>query len=327
MTAIDPIYFLYGAVFVMVLLLVEGAYFLLQDLRGQTGQTRVNRRLRMLAAGAQAQEVMQALRRKPAARGGLAALLHEITPLGVLDHLIQRAGWAIPTSRMATGMGLAALATFAGMYVGVRVDMTRALLFSLLPLVVPPLMMALAARRRLRRFARQLPEAIEMVVRSLRAGHPVATAIALVAREMPDPIGTEFGLTYDEMTYGLDLREALDNLALRVPVDELRYLVVAVRIQFGTGGNLAEVLSGLARVIRERDRMHGRIKALSAEGKLSALILIALPFLVVGAVIVFSPEYYLSVKDDPLFLPLIGSGLGSMLLGAFMMNRMVSFRV
>ncbi|MBF0335714.1 MAG: type II secretion system F family protein [Alphaproteobacteria bacterium] len=327
MTAIDPILFLYGAVFLMVLLMVEGAWFLLQDLRGQTGQSRVNRRLRMLAAGTEAREVMRTLRRKPAAKGGLEALLREVTPLGALDRLIQGAGWSVPTNRMAAAMALAAVAAFVGMYYGVRVDMARALLFALTPLVAPPLILAMAARRRLRAFARQLPEAIEMVVRSLRAGHPVATAIAMVAREMPDPIGSEFGLAYDEMTYGLDLREALDNLALRVPVDELRYLVVAVRIQFGTGGNLAEVLSGLSRVIRDRERMHGRIKALSAEGKLSAMILIALPFVVVGAVAVFSPGYYLAVKDDPLFLPLIGSGLGSMVLGAVMMNRMVGFRV
>ncbi|MBW7850745.1 MAG: type II secretion system F family protein [Rhodospirillales bacterium] len=324
---IHPITMVYVAIFVAVLFLIEGIYFLTVDLRGSPTAT-VNRRLRLLASGSQ--EAMLKLRRKSPDEqtSGPARWLARLSPYRKLDDAIAAAGIAIPTYRLALMM---VALTVIGIAVATKmfaVPWAVAVGLGLVAgLLVPVIGIAGLRRRRLVRFQQQLPEAIDMIVRSLRAGHPISTAIGAVAREMPDPVGSEFGLVFDEMTYGLDLREALVNLGARVPVSDLRYMIVAVRVQYGTGGNLAEVLSSLSRVMRERARMHHKITALSAEGRFSALILTILPFFTAGLIAYLNPDYYRSVMSDPAFPFLIGGGLTGLVIGIFVMHRLVNFRV
>src|SRR5262249_41076955 len=132
--------------------------------------------------------------------------------------------------------------------------------------------------RRIARFAEQLPDAIDLIVRGVRVGYPLPVALGLVAREMPDPIGMEFGLTSEEITFGLDLKTAVENLYRRVGQDDLLFLVVAMNVQSQTGGNLAEVLTRLSRLVRNRAKVHLKIRALTAEGRVSAKFLSAMPF-------------------------------------------------
>jgi tight adherence protein B len=165
------------------------------------------------------------------------------------------------------------------------------------------------------------------MVRSLQAGHPISAAISLVSKEMGDPIGTEFGIAVDEMTYGLDMREALYNMGRRIEIQDFQYVVVSINIQHETGGNLAEVLRNLSTVIRDRFRMFKKIRALSSEGRLSAIVLSFLPFAVGAIIFTGNPGFYLNVADDPLFLPMMAAALGLMLAGIFIMYRMVNFRV
>ena len=279
--------------------LAEGTFLLFQDLRLARGP---NRRLGLLAAGRPGTEVLNRLtRRPPGPLHPLDAMLFRLAVYRRFDRLCQLAGLRQSTVVLA-------LAVLAG---------------ALTPLPV----IADLARRRGRRMQDQLVDAIDIMIRALRAGHPVAGAIALVAAEMPDPIGSEFGLTADEMTYGLDLRDALANLALRVPLDDLRFLVVAARVQYGTGGNLAEVLGSLAEVLRARGLAEGKAQALSAEGRLSAWILSLLPVAVLLLVHLFNPEYYHAVADDPLFPLCMAAGAGSLLLGILVMRQMVRFDV
>ena len=180
---------------------------------------------------------------------------------------------------------------------------------------------------RLRKFSEQLPDALDIMVRSLQAGHPISAAISLVCKEMEDPIGTEFGIAVDEMTYGLAIHEALENMGRRIEVQDFQYVVVSMNIQNETGGNLAEVLRNLSTVIRDRFRMFKKVRALSSEGRLSAVVLSFLPFAVGALIFVGNPGFYLSVIDDPLFLPIMGGALGLMLDGIFIMYRMVNFRI
>ena len=203
----------------------------------------------------------------------------------------------------------------------------RSLLLLFLGVPIPIVILMLSRRSRMKQLVQQLPDAIDIVVRSLRAGHPISTSIAMVAREMRDPIATEFGLVVDEMTYGLNLDDALSNMARRVGVSDLRFLVVAVMIQMQVGGNLAEVLNSLSRVIRERTRMRAKVRALSAEGRLSAGILSVLPFIMIGAITLLRPGYYSDVAADPIFWPVLGVGFFLMVLGIITMYRMVNFRV
>ena len=170
-------------------------------------------------------------------------------------------------------------------------------------------------------------DAIELLVRSLRVGHPLSSSISLVANEMSDPIGTEFGIAFDEMTYGLGLKEAVENLSRRVDVPDLRYMTVAINTQYGTGGNLAEVLEGLSRVIRARFTMYRKILAVSAEGRYAALFLTFFPFVPAGLLFLLQPKLYSSVSDHPYFLPLMGLGCLMCVMNSILMRIVVKIKV
>src|SRR5271156_6050457 len=154
-----------------------------------------------------------------------------------------------------------------------------------------------------------------MIVRSLRAGHPVPIAINMVAREMADPIGSEFGMVSDEITYGADLETAMRNLYGRLGSDDLPLFITAVGIQASTGGNLAEILENLSGVIRQRFKMRRKVRALAAEGRASALILSALPIGLFAVVLITSPEFYASVWHEHLTKMLLAGGGLWMLIG------------
>jgi len=164
-----------------------------------------------------------------------------------------------------------------------------------------------------------------MIVRSLRAGHPTTAAIALVAREMPDPLGTEFGIVSDEITFGLSLENAVRKLSQRVGFDGLQLLSVSLSIQAKTGGNLTEILSNLSSVLRERQKLRLKIRALSAEGRVSAWIISLFPLAMIGILMILAPSFYGDVWGSPLIAPVFTVfGLWA-LLGDFIMYRMVNF--
>jgi tight adherence protein B len=171
------------------------------------------------------------------------------------------------------------------------------------------------------------PDAIDIIVRSLRAGHPVPVAISMVSRELRDPIGSEFGIVTDEITYGADLETAMRNLYFRVGTDDLPLFVTAVAIQSSTGGNLGEILENLSAVIRQRFKMRRKIKALSAEGRASALILSSLPFGMFAIINFLVPTFYASVWDQDLTKIGLLLAAGWMSIGNFIMYRMVNFRI
>ncbi len=180
---------------------------------------------------------------------------------------------------------------------------------------------------RRRRFEEQLPDAIDVLVRSLRAGHSIPSAINTVARQMPDPIGGEFAIAAGELTYGLDLETALINLRIRVGQGDLGLLVLAVSIQAKMGGNLAEILSNLSQVIRARFRLRRKAKALSAEGRFSAIALTILPFALFGILWVIAPTYYGQVWNEPIVKPVLLASLVWLAIGNLVMRRMVRFAI
>ncbi len=159
------------------------------------------------------------------------------------------------------------------------------------------------ARKRIALIEEQLPDALDLMVRSLRVGYPINGAIGIVAREMPDPLGTEFGLLADEATYGMSINDALDKLTVRIPVPDLRFLAIAVNIQASSGGNLAEVLEGLSAVIRSRFRLFRKVRAITAEARWSGWFLSIFPIVALMAVQLVDPNYYDRVADHPLFVP------------------------
>ena len=154
------------------------------------------------------------------------------------------------------------------------------------------LFLTMARRRRIAAFSEQLPDALDVIVRGLRAGHPFRVSLALVAREMPDPIGSEFGIVADEVTFGLEQTTAIDNLCRRVGQPDLSFFSIAVTIQQQSGGNLAEIMTRLSRMLRNRSKMRLKIRSLSAEGRLSAIALSATPFILVGVIHLIAPDYF-----------------------------------
>lgn len=180
--------------------------------------------------------------------------------------------------------------------------------------------------QRIAAFGEQLPDAIDIIVRGVRVGLPFISAVALVAREMPDPVGTEFGMLGDEIAFGLDVRSALANLYRRVGQADLLFLTVSVGIQAQTGGNLAEILSRLSKLMRNRANMRLKIKALSAEGRASAITLSAFPFVIFFLVNFISPTYYGAIRSNPIVEPAIYLGLCLLVVGNAIMYRMVNFK-
>ncbi len=331
--SIDPLVLVLSAIFATVILFVLGAEAVLNN--GGAGRDRANRRMKMVQDGVSTQDIISQLRREMRQKSPfLGPIGHAYTHI---DYLITQAGLMVPTSRVVMIMGGATGAAFLAVTLllaktGLDLSLGVSLGVSaggaaLIGIGLPYFVINSMKGKRHKKFVEQLPDALDIMVRSLRAGHPVSSALNLVTEEMSDPVGTEFGLAVDEMTYGLDLREALENLSKRVDVEEFRYVVVAIGIQNETGGNLAEVLQGLSTVIRDRFRLRMKVKALSGEGRASAWVLCVLPFAVGTFLMVFNPDYYLDVKDDPMLAQGLGLVGGLMMLGIFTMYRMVNFRV
>jgi tight adherence protein B len=188
------------------------------------------------------------------------------------------------------------------------------------------LFLRFARSRRIQRFSDQLPDALDVIVRGVRAGHPFSTALGLVAKEMPDPIGTEFGMTSDEIAFGLDVRRAVENLYRRVGQDDLLFFVVSVNVQIQTGGNLAEILLRLSRLVRNRSKVRAKIKSLTAEGRLSAIFLTLMPFILFGVLNLIAPGYYAIARGHPATMPALVLGLSLLAIGNMIMYRMVHFK-
>ena len=294
---------------------------------------RVNRRLSMLGSGMESRQVYEALVRRKA-----TPQLGSEWAMGMAEkasNTIGQAGLSISLVQLAAIVGGVAVALWVfstlilrqtGAAVG-PAEMSVSL-FGSSALSVLGAYAFVASRRtkRLRDLEAQLPLALDIVIRALKAGHPVISAVNLVTEELGDPIGSEFGLIVDETTYGAEFREALTSFARRTGSEDAHFFAVSVGIQSDTGGNLAEILGNLASVMRGRQTLSKRIKALSSEGRMSAMILSGLPIFLVGLIGLSQPIFYTSKFDDPIFWPTVGGILTLYVGGLFMMHRITNFK-
>src|SRR6185437_11214274 len=180
--------------------------------------------------------------------------------------------------------------------------------------------------RRIARFSELLPDTIDVMVRAVRAGYPVPAALSLVAREIPDPVGPEFAIAAEDISFGQDLGTAVEGIYRRVGLEDLVFLVVAINVQTQTGGNLAEILARLSRLLRNRTKLQLKIRALSADGRISALVLSLMPFILFGGITLISPNYFVEARNNALFVPALTYSAISLLIGNVIMYRMVNFR-
>jgi tight adherence protein B len=193
--------------------------------------------------------------------------------------------------------------------------------------VLPWWRVASRRNKRIERIERQFPEALDLMGRAMRAGHSFPSAVKMVADEMAEPLGRDFRLLFDEMNYGVPTNEALLHLADRVPVSDVSYFVVAVMIQRESGGNLAELLDKISVIVRDRLELLGEVRTLSAEGRLSAIILTALPFGVGLVVNIMNPEFMAVLWTDPMGLRMVGVAIFMMVLGILWMRSIIRIRV
>jgi tight adherence protein B len=192
---------------------------------------------------------------------------------------------------------------------------------------LPLLYLIRLSERRKKKLVEQFPMALDVLVRSLRAGHPTLSALQIVSSELSDPLGSEFGLALDEVNYGADVRDALQNMADRCDSEDIQIFVVCLSVQAETGGNLAEILAGLAAVIRERISMLMKVRALSSEGRMTGVMLTALPIVTFVGLFLLNPGFYLDISGDPAFLPGFGGLLLSFIVGSLWIRRLVNLKV
>jgi tight adherence protein B len=318
-------YVLLFAVLVLAVLTLLQGLFLFADAVG-TASSRARRRLNDLSAG----DPTTSLRRKVLGEGAAQWLVNILAtaPFRWLDRLIVASGikktteWVLLVMTFGMSAGAVALKLVVGL------DLLTSLLGAIAVGALPPLALLMAMRgRRARKIVEQLPETLDMFVRSLRAGHPIPTAIRMIAVEMPDPIGTEFGVAFDGLTYGLDLRDALERMADRVRVPELQYMVAAIRIQHTAGGNLAEILASLSTIMRERLKLYLKVKALSAESRFSGKVLAAMPFGIVGLIYLGNPGFYNGARTDTSLAMVLYFAGFLVLFGIVLLRRIVKIRV
>lgn len=307
-----------AVVFVTTLLSVFALYRLV-FVAGQTQKT-INRRLVESRAPTDALDALDALRHE---RGFVDV---ENPWLRGLNDLMMQTGLKLDRKLVLASVVALGVVLFLilGLLLGFgAIAFVGAVILSLL---LTYLFFRIVRTRRVARFAQQLPDAIDLIVRGVRVGYPLPVALGLVAREMPEPIGTEFGLTSDEITFGQDVKTAVENLYRRVGQDDLLFLVVAINVQSQTGGSLAEILVRLSRLVRNRAKVQLKIRALTAEGRVSAKFLSAMPFVLFAVVSLVSPAYFAEIRHHPIVVPALIYAALSLIIGNIMMYRMVNFK-
>ena len=216
---------------------------------------------------------------------------------------------------------------------GVVIAMVAKLPVPLYPLValclsVCPLLWLLWRRgRRFKKFAKQLPDAMELIARALRSGHSLASGLHVVVDEMPDPISQELGIAYEEQNLGIPIEQALKNVFKRIPNLDFKFFVTAVAIQRQSGGDLAEILDKIGHIIRERFRIMGQVQALTGEGRISGIVLMALPIMLFFAVWKLNPDYVMLLFEDELGKQMIGAAVVLQILGAFAIKKIIAIKV
>ena len=315
--------------FAAVILLVEGAWLWWSAAHG-SGARRIAKRLRLMAERSQGAERIDIVKRRTySARPAVERLLRRIGPwcrLAALDRLLLQAGvqWSV-AQFLGCALALAALGLAVPRMAGLPT--MAALLLLALALALPWMVLLRTRRARLSRLEMQLPEAADFFSRALRAGHSFANVMQMVADELPEPIAGEFRAAYEEINYGVPMNEALHNLAQRVPLTDLRYLIIAVLIQRESGGNLAEALGNISRLIRARLKLLAQVRVMSAEGRMSAWILGLLPLVVLLLMSMTNPEYIRPLWTDPIGVKLMWYAGTVAAGGVLWMRKLIRIRI
>lgn len=309
----------YGAVFIAALISAEAllrGYF-----RTSERHRAVNHRLSLLDQSVDHRKTYRDMLKER----GVDENWRSLPLMQRLQRFYAQSGIKFDAKRFVLYAIAGALAVWLVVQFLVTSNLIRIPIFVAVCFLIPVLVVWRVRAIRMRRFTQKLPEALDVAVRSLAAGHPLPAAIALVAREMPDPVGSEFGLLSDELTYGVALEDALVNLADRVGVEDLNLLAISLSVQAGTGGNLVEILQNLSKTLRDRFMLKAKVKAISSEGRITAIFMSVYPFLLYGMIKAISPTYFDPVWDSGYGMTVAAVLLAIMAVGNIILYKMVNF--
>jgi tight adherence protein B len=296
----------------------------------------INLRMQLIGRGRGREQTLNILKRAS------SSLPEGLPPF--LDHLgrkfermLMQAQVTTPTATLMLGILVAPIAIFfvlmllMSLWWGIGISFGRLFMSATFAFVLgtalPLMLLNFKATRTRKKMQEQFPVALDVFVRGLRAGHPIAAALDLLTVEMPDPIGSQFGIAVDEVTYGAELRDALQTMAERWDMEDMRMFVVSLSVQNETGGNLAEILENLSRVIRERQSMYLKVRALSSEGRMTAVVLTVLPIFTFAMLFLFNARFFLDVANDPWFVPGFVILIILYLIGFFTIRKMIDLKV
>ena len=315
-------------------------YLLSQVVLGQVWSRRaryaaVNQRLELIRRGASTEQVIAKFRKNaPMEFDGLPSIIGR--QLTKLQRMLFASALNFTLLQVLRGLalltiGLLVLFIFVLIAFNVVITAGTALLALVMALIVgtafPLLALSMQAQRRRKKVEEQFPISLDIFVRALRAGHPVASAIELLTREMEDPIGSEFGLVSDEISFGAELTDAIEAMAARWDLEDIRMFAVSLSVQIETGGNLAEILENLADVIRNRASLYRKVRSLSSEGRMTGWMLTVLPLGTFIGMFMVSPAFYLDVSHDPIFIIGFPALMILYFIGVFWIRSLVNIKV
>jgi len=313
--------------FVAALVLIEGLLWVLSTVKTPE-RARIKKRLRHITRSSSTHEEPRDILRKTVYSEirVLDTVLRRIKLMDKLNRLLYQADAGYPAGFFII------LSPLLGLSVFLFVDLLGYGLYISLPLGLvgaasPFWYLHRKKRKRMEKFISQLPEALDMMARSLKAGHAFSSSLKLIADEFGDPLGPEFEVALDEMNFGVALPDALRKMGQRVDCQDLNFFVVAVILQRETGGNLAQIIENIARLIRERFRLLDKVKSLAAEGVLSMWVLMALPFAVLGVLTLINPDYTSLLFEETVGRIMVGFALAMMFIGYFFMKSIVKIKV
>ena len=324
----DAVFYSFSVLlFAAVILAIEGVYLWWAGTHGK-GAQRISRRLRLMSGGLDSdQEKVSILKqRRYASNDALDAFMHKRWMCNAIDRLLVQSGlrWSVSQFIGASLGGV--LLAFVLMQTRPVPPMAR-MVVALMFMCVPLILVRRARTARLIKIEQQLPEAADFLARAMRAGHSFSNVLQMVGTELPQPLSGEFRIVHEEINYGVPMNEALYNLADRIPLTDLRYLVIAVVIQRESGGNLAEILGNISHIIRERLKLIGKVRVLSAEGRMSAWILGLMPFCVMAFMAAFNPRYVSVLWTDPAGVTMLWYSAFMILIGVLWIRRLIHIRV
>ncbi|MCK4621474.1 MAG: type II secretion system F family protein [Desulfuromonadales bacterium] len=313
---------LYGAIFLFVVLIVQCGYLVWSGSKLVEKRKLKTRLLSISAGGKHGQEKLSLYRKKVFSKAGpLEAFFLSLPRLASLDRLLLRASLPITASSFIL---FSIVLGVVGALLGSLLHSTAAgLLLGGGLLGVPVLWLRSAEQKALAKFHDQLPEALDLLARALRSGHALSSGLEMIAEEMPNPLGGEFTAVVDEISLGLTLKEALENLCARVASPDLRYFTIAILVQKETGGNIAEILDNISRLIRERVKFKRHVATLTAEGKMSGVILVMLPIAMFFIIYILNYNYISMLWIDKDGQKLLAGAIVLMILGVIMIRRII----